>query len=442
MSAPHAFHLMVKPRGPLCNLGCAYCYYLKKERLYPGADFRMSASLLEEFTRQYIAAQPAAARQITFGWQGGEPTLMGLDFFRQAVEFQHRHRRAGMMVQNALQTNGTLLDGDWCAFLREHNFLVGLSLDGPQRLHDAYRRDRGGGGSFERAFHAARLLHEHGVDFNILTCVSAANAAHPLDVYRFLRDEVGAAFIQFIPIVERAHPEGWQRGARLTSRSVDGRAYGDFLIAIYDEWLRGDVGRVSVQIFDAALAVQLGQPAGLCIFEPTCGQALALEFNGDLYACDHYVEPDFRLGSILEVALDELVASPRQIRFGLDKRDQLPGVCRRCEVLEWCNGGCPKDRVLRAGDGQPGLNYLCVGLRAFFNYIQPTMKLLAAAYHTHRPVEEMPGILAGLARLSECGPGDLCPCGSGRTAGACHAAPGGYHPPGAALPKSAARRRH
>lgn len=432
---------MIKPRGSVCNLGCAYCYYLKKERLYPGSEMRMSSAVLEDFTRQYIQAQQAPA--VTFGWQGGEPTLMGLDFFRQALAYQQKYRRAGMTVQNALQTNGTLLDDEWCVFLRENQFLVGLSLDGPAPLHDANRRDKRGQPTFERVWRAGQMLRKHGVEFNILTCVSAANAAHPLEVYRFLRDEIGAGFIQFIPIVERAHPEGWQQGARLTPRSVSGRAYGDFLIAVYDEWLRGDVGRVSVQIFDVALSVHLGQRAGLCIFEETCGQALALEFNGDLFACDHYVEPDFRLGNMLERPLAELAASPRQARFGLDKRERLPAYCRGCEVRGLCNGGCPKDRVARAPGGEPGLNHLCAGLRAFFNYVQPSMKVLAALHIMQRPLEQLDQALAGHRRLSDCAPGDACPCGSGRSAADCHAAPAGYPPLHAPpAPQAAARRRH
>jgi uncharacterized protein len=414
-----AFHVMLKPRGAVCNLDCRYCYYLKKEQLYPQSNARMSASLLEEFTRQYLGAQTAP--QVTFGWQGGEPTLMGMDFFRQAVEFQKKYARPGTHIVNTIQTNGIFLDEDWCRFLGGQGFLVGLSLDGPQALHDRYRLDKGGGGTHALVMRSLELLQRHAVEYNILACVSAANVAHPLQVYRFLRDQAAARFVQFIPIVERSHPLGYQQGSRLTDRSISGHAYGDFLITIYDEWLRGDVGRISVQVFDVALAVSMGQRAGLCIYEQTCGQTLALEFNGDLYACDHYVEPDFRLGNIQEKALAEMVVSSAQRSFGVAKSASLPGYCSRCPVLRFCHGGCPKERIDRTPQGEAGLNHLCAGLRAFFSYIPPTMKLLAAFYHLHRPLEDLPHLLAGGKRLSECAPGDVCPCGSGKAAGECHA---------------------
>ena len=368
------FHVMLKPRGPICNLDCAYCFYLKKEQLYPGAAFRMTPALLEDFTRQYIQSQAEqGVPEVVFAFQGGEPTLMGLEFFRQALEFQQKVAPPGMKVLNALQTNGTLLDDDWCVFLRENNFLVGLSLDGPQPLHDAYRRDKGGRGTWERVMRAAELLRRHRVEFNILACVNTLTARRPLEVYRFLRDEVQAEFIQFIPIVE-PDPE---KDPPVSGRSVSGAAYGRFLTAIFDEWLRRDVGKVYVQIFDAALAAWLGQRPGLCIFEPTCGAAMALEHNGDLYACDHFVSPEYFLGNITQTPLAELAASPRQTRFGLAKRDTLPRYCLECPVRFICNGGCPKERLARAPDGQPGLNSLCAGYRAFFTHIDGPMRVMA-----------------------------------------------------------------
>ena len=371
------FHVMLKPRGPICNLDCAYCFYLKKEQLYPGADFRMPPALLEDFTRQYI--QPQAAQgipEVMFAFQGGEPTLMGLEFFRQALAFQQKVAPPGMKVLNALQTNGTLLDDNWCAFLRENHILVGLSLDGPQPLHDAYRRDKAGRGTWQRVMRAAELLREHRVEFNILACVNALTARRPLQVYRFLRDEVGAEFIQFIPIVE---PESTRSALAepISARSVSGAAYGRFLIAIFDEWLQRDVGQVFVQIFDAALAAWLGERPGLCIFEPTCGAALALEHNGDLYACDHFVSPPYLLGNITRTPLAELAASQQQVSFGLSKRDTLPRYCLECPVRFICNGGCPRERLIPAPDGQPGLNVLCAGYRAFFTHIDPAMRLMA-----------------------------------------------------------------
>lgn len=422
--APPAFHVMLKPRGAICNLDCSYCYFLKKEELYPGSDFRMSDALLDDYTRQYIEAQRVP--HVTFAWQGGEPTLMGLDFFRRAVALQERYRKPGMTIENALQTNGTLLNDDWAGFLREHGFLVGLSLDGPQDLHDRYRVDKGGAPTWHRVMEAVRLLQRHGVQFNILTTVHAGNADHPLAVYRFLRDEVGAEFTQFIPIVERDNESGYQQGSNVTERSVTAEAYGRFLIAIFEEWVRRDVGRVFVQIFDVALAAYGGHRPGLCIFEPTCGSALALEHNGDLFACDHFVEPDYRLGNIQEVPLIDLVASPRQRRFGLHKQEGLPTYCRECEVLFACNGGCPKNRFITTPDGETGLNYLCAGYRAFFNHVRPAMEFMANELrHRRAPANVMAHLaqqdkqrqrlFAGAKR------NDPCPCGSGRKYKQCHA---------------------
>lgn len=382
-TAPPAFHVMLKPRGAICNLDCAYCYYLSKERLYPGSRFRMASELLKTYTRQYIEAQRVP--EVTFAWQGGEPTLMGLDFFRLAVEFQQEYHRPGVRIHNALQTNGIALDDGWCRFFRKHNFLVGISLDGPCDLHDAYRVDKGGKPTFDHVMARVALLKQHGVDFNILATVHAANADHPLEVYRFLRDEVGALFIQFIPIVERDNDTGFQEGDKVTERSVAGRQYGGFLIAIFDEWVRRDVGRVFVQIFDVALTAWLGQRPGLCIFEETCGTALVMEHNGDLYSCDHFVEPRYKLGNIQEISLVEMVGSEQQRQFGLAKRDTLPRYCRECQVRFICNGGCPKNRILRAPDGELGLNYLCEGYKAFFTHIDRPMQIMAAELQAGRP---------------------------------------------------------
>lgn len=416
-SPPLAFHVMLKPRGAICNLSCQYCYFLAKEGLYPGSRFRMADDLLEAFTRQYIAAQRAP--EVTFAWQGGEPTLMGLDFFRRAVALQEQHRPPGMRVYNAFQTNGTTLDDEWCAFFREHGFLVGISLDGPRALHDCYRVDKGGQPTFDRVMAGLALLKKHGVEFNVLTTVHAANAGHPLDVYRFLRDEAGAQFIQFIPIVERDNAAGIQEGDRVTARSVTAAQYGDFLIAVFDAWVRRDVGRVFVQIFDAALAAWSGGRPGLCVFEETCGHALAMEHNGDLYACDHFVEPRYRLGNVREERLINLVASPQQRRFGLDKRDALPRCCRECAVRFVCNGGCPKDRFVRTPDGEPGLNYLCAGFKAFFSHIDAPMRFMAAELRARRPPANVMAFMLGQDAVRErayaaAGRNDPCPCGSGK----------------------------
>lgn len=383
----------------------------------------MSDDLLESYIRQYLQAQRVP--EVNLAWQGGEPTLMGLDFFQRAVELAERHKKPGQTIQHSMQTNGVLLDDAWCHFFRRQNFLIGLSLDGPADLHNAYRVDKGGNPTFNKVMAAARLLQQHNVDYNILTTVHAANANYPLEVYRFLRDEVGAQFIQFIPIVERDNDTGFQQGNTVTARSVTAQQYGHFLITIFDEWVRKDVGRVFVQLFDVALAAWVGAPPTLCVFSPTCGNALALEHNGDLYACDHYVEPNYLLGNITDVPMIELVASDRQRRFGLNKRDTLPQYCRECEVRFVCHGGCPKNRFINTPGGEPGLNYLCAGYRAFFNHINEPMKIMASLLRQQRPPAEIMQILARqeaeLKRLlASAHRNQPCPCGSGRKFKQCH----------------------
>ena len=385
--SPPAFHVMAKPRGAICNLDCAYCFYLRKEDLYKGASFRMSDETLESYTRQYIESQRIP--EVQFAWQGGEPTLMGLDFFRRAVTLQKNYRKPGMRIANALQTNGALLDEEWCRFFAEHRFLIGVSLDGPREAHDQYRKDKGGAPTFDRVLRAVALLQKHKVDFNILTCVSAANVHQPQAVYRFLRDQIGAQFIQFIPIVERENETGFQEGTTLSSRSITGKQYGDFLIAVFDEWVRNDVGKIFVQIFDTALGRWLGAPGGLCVFQETCGLALAMEHNGDVYSCDHFVEPAHLLGNLLEEPLTELAGSPAQKQFGLAKRQSLPRYCRECSFLFACNGGCPKDRTDLTPDGEPGLNHLCVGFKSFFSYVDAPMRLMADLLRRRRPASEI-----------------------------------------------------
>jgi uncharacterized protein len=386
-TAPRAFHVLLKPRGAICNLDCKYCFFLSKEQLFPGSGFRMSDALLEEYTRQHIAAHNVP--EVTFAWQGGEPTLMGLDFFRRAVELQQKYRKPGTRILNTIQTNATTFNDDWCRFFHEHKFLLGISLDGPRTLHDTYRVDKGGSPTFDRVMAGIALAKKHKVDFNILTTVNAANAGHGLEVYRFLRDEVGTSFVQFIPIVERDNATGFQEGEHVTDRSVTGRQYGQFLIAVFDEWVRHDVGRVFVQLFDIALGVWLGEPSALCVFAETCGGALALEHNGDLFSCDHFVEPRYRLGNVNQTPLADLVNSPQQRQFGLNKRDTLPRYCRECSVRFICNGGCPKDRILRTPDGEAGLNYLCEGFKAFFTHIDGPMKTMAGFIRQRRPPAEI-----------------------------------------------------
>lgn len=422
-AVPAAFHVMTKPRGAICNLDCAYCYFLSKEQLYTGSRFRMDEELLENYVRQYIAGQRVP--EVTFAWQGGEPTLMGVDFFRKAVEFQNVYRRPGMKVVNTLQTNATRLTDEWCQFFKQEKFLVGVSLDGPRNIHDTYRVDKGGNPTFERVMRGLDLLKKHDVDFNILTTLHAANADDPLRIYRFLRDEVGTRYMQFIPIVERDNETGFQEGDQLTPRSISGRQYGTFLNTVFDEWVRRDVGAVFVQIFDVALGIWFGQGSSLCVHAETCGTALAMEHNGDIYSCDHFVEPKFKLGNITTKPMIELVADPRQQQFGAAKRDSLPRECRSCDVRFACHGGCPKDRVLTDVHGEPGLNWLCEGYKAFFRHIDQPMRQMVEELRAGRP----PSNVMGLVRLEDeridravqrAGRNSPCPCGSGRKVKQCH----------------------
>lgn len=391
MTVP-GFHVMAKPTGPICNLDCKYCFYLEKENLYPGNhSWAMSEDVLESYIRQYIQAQ--AAPTITFAWQGGEPTLLGIEFFRKVVELEQKHSD-GRPIANAFQTNGVLLNDSWAEFFAENHFLVGLSIDGPRELHDCYRVNKGGKPTFDSVMDGLGCLKKHGVEFNTLTVVNRTNSYHPLDVYRFLR-ETGSGYMQFIPIVERITgnpgPDGlhlispnWKSSAEVSEWSVEPLQYGKFLCAIFDEWVRRDVGQSYVQIFDVALESWYGMPQGLCVFRETCGAALAIEHNGDLYSCDHFVYPENKLGNIMEAPLESLVKSRQQRRFGLAKRNSLPRYCRECEVRFACNGECPKHRFLQTPDGEPGLNYLCAGYKLFFNHINPYMEFMAGELQSDR----------------------------------------------------------
>jgi len=398
---------MVKPIGPTCNLRCRYCFYLEKENLYPQQrDFRMTDQVLETFVRDYIASQEA--EEISFAWQGGEPTLLGVEFFRKVVALQKRYCD-GRQISNAFQTNGILLDDEWCEFLAEHNFLVGLSIDGPRELHDRYRVDRGGKPTFDRVMRGLEHLQKHKVEFNTLTVVNRYNAKRPLEVYRFLK-AIGSQFHQFIPIVERL-PDAEDRAIhlklgepplagsgdvdlRVTEWTVEPRQFGEFLVKIFDEWVRHDVGEVFVQMFDVALGNWMQVGSGLCIFAERCGRALAMEHNGDLYSCDHYVYPRYRLGNIMNQPLSEMVESDFQRKFGNDKFDTLPNYCMECEVRFACNGECPKQRFLKAPTGEPGLNYLCAGYKRFFKHIDPYMRTMASLIHQHRAPKEIMSLLA------------------------------------------------
>jgi len=406
------FHILTKPVGPICNLDCKYCFYLEKEKLYPGeSQWRMSDEVLTEYIRQYIQSQPVA--EINFAWQGGEPTLLGVDFFRKAIALQQQFA-SGKTISNAIQTNGTLLDDEWCEFLAQHKFLVGLSIDGPRELHDRYRVDKRQQPTFDRVMRGLERLKKHGVEFNTLTVVNRANSQSPLEVYRFLKS-IGSQFLQFIPLVERTAPadmktEGYDFAAPpllkrkpelettapspVTEWSVEAEPYGNFLCAIFDEWVRNDVGTTFVQLFDTALGNWMGLGSALCVFAEKCGAALAIEHNGDLYSCDHYVYPRYHLGNVMNQSMGAMVRAPQQIRFGNDKLDTLPRYCRTCEVRFACNGECPKHRFTTTPEGEAGLNYLCPGYKKFFNHINPLMKTMARLLQNQRAPAEIMGLLA------------------------------------------------
>ena len=434
-TSPPGFHLLAKPSGSTCNIDCTYCFFLSKEALYPNDKSRMSAATLDAYIRQLLESHRTP--EVTVAWQGGEPTLMKVEFFEHAVSLVEKYRRPGQNVQQTFQTNGLLLDDEWCRFFKKHNFLVGLSVDGPRELHDTYRRDRRGGGTFDLVMRGWSHLRDHGVDFNILCTVNAANQAHGRTIYRFFRDELGAKWMQFIPIIERATEQtidianqGWSdrpgRGKRLlytqtgnlvTERSVGGEQYGRFMIDIFEEWVRRDVGRVFVQLFDVTLEAYFGRHL-LCIHAPTCGYGPALEHNGDLYTCDHFVEPDHKLGNIHTTHMAELVASRQMRKFGDDKRDGLTKQCRQCEVRFLCNGGCPKDRFSLSRDGEPGHNYLCPGLELFFTHTRPLMGTMGQLLKSGRPPAQVMAWVAG--EDAKRGPYQPCPCGGGRKFKFCH----------------------
>lgn len=396
------FHVMTKPIGPICNLACKYCFYLEKEVLFQGnTSFRMKPEVLERYIREYIQAQPSA--EVTFAWQGGEPTLMGLPFFERVVELQQRYAE-GRTIHNSFQTNGTLLDEAWGRFLHQHQFLVGLSIDGPRELHDTWRVDRRQGPTFDSVMRGLEVLKRCHVEFNTLTCVNRRNAVRPLEVYRFLRG-IGSKFLQFIPIVERLPNQAAQRlglslaapastsgtpdPARLTPWSVLPLDYGEFLCQIFDRWVRHDVGRVYVQDFDGALAAWLGAPPAVCVHAEVCGRAFALEHDGGVYACDHFVYPDYFLGNLMDQSLAEIADSAKADAFGQAKRDTLPTDCLQCPVRFACQGGCPKHRFSPDKDGGTQLNHLCAGYKRFFLHVAPAMQAMATLVRQGQPASRI-----------------------------------------------------
>ena len=414
---------MAKPNGALCNLNCKYCFYTPKKELYPDIKMGMSDEVLEEYTRQYINA--TYIPEVTFSWQGGEPTLMGIEFFKKAVKYQEKYKKPGMQINNNIQTNGILLDDEWCQFLRENNFLVGISIDGPKELHNAYRKDKKGNSTFDNVIQAIRLMQKYGVEFNILATVNRLNGDHPLEVYKFFKEEIGAQFIQFIPIVELKIEDSTGNN-NVSSESVLPEQYGDFLIAIFDEWIKKDVGKVYIQIFDAALASWVNYPPSVCLFAPTCGTAMIIEHNGDLYSCDHFVDSEHLLGNIMETPLEELVSSSQQLHFGLDKKDKLPSKCTQCNFKFACYGACPKHRFLKDETGEEGLNYLCPGYKKFFSHINWLMQIMASLFSQGRAPAEIMQFLDEKKNgelkdiFPDVGRNDPCPCGSGLKFKKCH----------------------
>ncbi|MDQ5986991.1 MAG: Anaerobic sulfatase-maturating enzyme [Syntrophus sp. SKADARSKE-3] len=381
-------HIVTKPNGPVCNLACDYCFYTEKEALFPKDEtYRMPDEVLRVFIRKYILAQ--SAPEVEFVWQGGEPTLLGVPFFKKVLELQRPFTRQ-KMIRNCLQTNGTLLTDTWCRFLKEHGFLVGISLDGPQRIHDRYRRDRGGKATFGKVMKGLDLLRKYDVQYNVMACVARETAYNPLDVYDFFKKE-GIEFIQFFPVVERM-PDKPDRGCGLrlgmppvldrvetniepTPWSVAPETYGDFLIAVFDAWVRVDVGRVFVMNFEWMLNAWMGNASPVCVFARQCGRAIVLEHNGDVYACDHHVYPEYRLGNILDDNPLSMISKSTAAGFGTAKETSLPRQCRDCDVLGLCRGGCPKHRFLKTYEDEPGLNYLCAGYQKFFRYCKKYLRV-------------------------------------------------------------------
>jgi len=410
IKASGEFQVFVKPAGAACNLDCRYCYYLQKKGLYPGAEPpQMHGDLLEEYIVQQIEIAPEPV--ISFFWHGGEPTLLGLDYFRRIVELQRKHRPPDRRIANSIQTNGVALNEEWCRFFAAEGFAVGLSLDGPQALHDRYRVTKGQKPTHRQVMQGYRLLRQHKIPVDILCVVHAENARYPLQVYRFFK-EIKAQYLSFIPLVEPLPPP--ENG--VTSRTVPADSFGAFLCTIFDEWVREDLGRILVQIFEEAARPAFGQDHSLCIFRSTCGAVPVVEHNGDFYSCDHFVTPEHRLGNIRETPLLALLESPAQRAFGQAKLDKLPRYCRECAVRAMCNGGCPKDRTMKTPDGEPGLNYLCAGYKRFFIHGRPYLTRLADLRRAGQPPERLMKMIQGqeLKAVPKAGRNDPCPCGSGR----------------------------
>ena len=368
------FQAFVKPVGALCNMDCTYCYYLQNRKIYPEeTNFRMSDELLEEYIIQHIRASQGP--DIFFSWHGGEPTLAGLEFYQRVVELQIKHLPENSRIINGLQTNGTLLNHEWCQFLKKENFIVGISLDGSEKYYSVNRFRKNGKSCFKEALQGYQLLIDYGIPFEILCVVNSANVYYPLEVYRFFK-QLNAKFITFLPLVEKQT----LTSKRVSERSVEAKAFGEFLCTIFDEWKANDIGEIKIQIIEEALRTAFNLEHTLCIFKKTCGGVPVIEYNGDFYSCDHFVHKEHLIGNIRTAPLNSLLQSPAQLSFGQDKLNSLPEYCLKCEVVEMCNGACPKDRFIETPDGVPGLNYLCEGYKLFFNHCEPFVEQVAEVW--------------------------------------------------------------
>ena len=389
LGGPAAFNIMLKPAGSLCNLDCNYCYYLDKADIYGGREPRMTEEMLEEVVREYIAANDVP--EVTFNWHGGEPLVLGIDFYKKAIEFEQKYA-GGKIIHNTIQTNGTLLNREWTSLFRKHNFLVGISIDGPQDIHDRYRKDKGRNPTFDKVIRGIGLLYSAGVEFNTMSTVNKASEGRGLEVYQFLKS-IGSHYMQFMPVLEHvkypldkngkpvkgARPfivDPHESGAQIAPWSVSDVGFGKFMCAIFDYWVRNDVGRYYVNQFDATLANWYGVQPGTCVYAETCGGNSVIEHNGDLYPCDHFVYPKYLLGNITEKSISDMMKSDLQVKFGIDKRNSLPSKCRRCEWLFTCHGECPKHRFNSTEAGETGLNALCTGYKMFYSHVAPYMDFM------------------------------------------------------------------
>lgn len=438
--APRPFHILAKPIGPICNLDCSYCFYLEKEDMYPDAPnhFKMSDETLEQFVKHYIEDHPPMTKEIQFAWQGGEPTLMGIDFFKRAIELQKKYAKPGSNITNSMQTNATLLDDEWGAFLKENNFLIGVSVDGPKEIHDKFRYYKSKKGSFDMVKRGIDILIKHKVEFNTLTVVHRFNADYAKEIYDFLK-EIGSTFFQFIPIVEHNYTEHGGKnvigahnspgkkyelmeGVNLGERSLRPEQWGKFLNTIFDRWLEcEDIGKIYVQHFDLMVGMAYGMPSSLCVHGKTCGTAVAIEHNGDLYSCDHFVQDGYKIGNLNQDDCNKAIFGEKQKKFGNDKYDTLPKECLDCNYLNYCYGACPKDRILKTSTGEDGLHYLCKGYKDFYRHTVPTFQKMAQCLKMRMPATEYKNIDSIMKRQQESyekmqsvNRNMPCPCGSGK----------------------------